>query len=125
MRALMSDVVTPPAKLCVQIVDVRERPCRKEGLAEVVNLALDLPLLIGPVRGAGPRGEVIVPGELEQAGVKANRGAGPFEDGAAKVIVDQGARDAMKRVKGLDVPPQETLERLIQREERTERARIR
>ena len=47
MRALMRDVVAPAPKLRVQIVDIDKRARRKEGVAQVLNLALDFPLLIG------------------------------------------------------------------------------
>ena len=56
MRALMRDLVAPAPKLRVQIVDIGEGPRRKEGVAEVVNLALDLALLIGPRPGVHGRG---------------------------------------------------------------------
>ena len=75
MRALMRDVVAPAPKLRVQIVDIGKRPRGKERIAQVVDLALDLALLIGPARRARPRREMIVPGELEQARMKPNRGA--------------------------------------------------
>ena len=49
---------------------------------------------------------MIVAGELEQPRMKPNRGARAFEHGAAQIVVDQGARDALKRRKGLDVAAQ-------------------
>src|SRR2546425_12013420 len=99
MRALMRDLVAPAPKLCIEIVDVGKRARRKEGLPQIVNLPFDLALLIRAVRRTGPRREMIVASELEQAWMEANRGARAFQYGAAQVIVDQGARDAMKRVK--------------------------
>ena len=125
MGTLMRDLVAPAPKLRVQIVDIDKRARRKEGVAQVLDLALDLPLLIGAARRARPRRKVIVPGELEQPRVKPNRGAGALEDGTAQVVVDQGPRDARPRLEGLDMAAQKTLERLIDREEREDGARVR
>src|SRR5262245_37056814 len=113
MRALMGDVVPPASKLDVQIVDVQEGPRGKERVAEVLNLAFDLALLIAPTGRTRPRGEVIVTGELEQAGMEADRGAGAFEDGAAQIVVHEGPRDARPRLKRLDMAAQKTLEGLV------------
>jgi hypothetical protein len=125
MRALMCDGVAPAPKLRVQILDIDKRARRKEGMPEVLDLALDLPLLVGAVRRARPRGEVIVTGELEEPRVKPNRGAGALKDRAAQVIVDQRPRNARPRVEGLDVPAQKALQRLIDGEEREDGARVR
>ena len=46
----MRDLVAPAPKLRVQIVDIGEGPGGEEGVAEVVDLALDLALLIGARR---------------------------------------------------------------------------
>jgi hypothetical protein len=83
MGTLMRDLVAPAPKLGVQILDIDKRARRKEGVAQGLDLALDLALLVGAVRRARPRGEVIVPGKLEEPRVKSNRGAGTLEDGAA------------------------------------------
>ena len=93
----MRDLVAPAAKLRVQIVDIGKGPRGKERMAEVLNLALDLALLIAAPGRTGPRGKVIVAGELEQPRMKPNGGALAFEHGTAEVVVDQGPRDALKR----------------------------
>jgi len=80
MRPLMNDLVAPAPKLGVQIVDIGKRPRGKERVAEVLDLPFDFSLLIAPPRRAGPRGEVIVPRELEQPRMKPNRAALPLED---------------------------------------------
>ena len=124
MAPLMGDVVPPAAKLGVEVVEVTKRPGRKERVAEVLDLALDFPLLIAPSRRTGPGREVIVPRELEQARVKLNRRAPPVEHGTAEIVVDQGPGTAAQGREGRDVPTQEALERLVQREEREEGARV-
>ena len=57
--------------------------------------------------------------------MKPNRGALPIEHGTAEVVVHQRARTATKRVEGLDMAAEKTLQRLVQGEERRERPRVR
>ncbi len=104
MRPLMGDLVAPAPKLGVQVVDIGKRPRGKEGVAEVLNLSLDFAFLIPPPRRAGPRREVIVPGELEQARMKPNRAALPFEHRTAEVVVDEGPRGSAQRLERVDGP---------------------
>ena len=54
MRPLMRELVAPAAKLRVEIVDIAKGPRREEGVAEVLDLPLDLPLLIPARRRARP-----------------------------------------------------------------------
>src|SRR5262245_6244568 len=125
MAALMRDLVAPAPKLRVQIVDIAKRPRGKERVPEVLNLALDFPLLIAPARRTGSGGKVIVAGELEPPRMKPNGTALTFEHGTAKVVVDEGPCNANKAVmKGLDMPAQETLKGLIEREQCRDRSRI-
>lgn len=69
-----------------------------------------------------PGGEVIVAGELQQARMKADGRARAFQDGAAHIVVDQHPRTALKRCDGLDMAAETFLERLIEGEERKDRA---
>jgi hypothetical protein len=62
MRALMRDRVAPVPKLRIQIVDIDKRARGEEGVSEVLNLALDLPLLIPATGCTRPGGEVIMAG---------------------------------------------------------------
>ena len=122
MAPLMRDSVPPAAKLGVEVVAVTKWPGRKERVAEVLDLALDFPLLIASGRRTGPGCKVRVPRELEQARVKLNRRAPPIEHDTAEVVVDQGPGTPAEGLDGRDVPAQEALERLVQREEREEGA---
>jgi hypothetical protein len=83
MGTLLRDVVAPAPKLRIQIVDIDKRASSEEGVADVLDLSLDLPLLIPATRRTGPDRKVIMAGEFEEPWVKANRRAGAFEDGAA------------------------------------------
>jgi hypothetical protein len=80
MRALVRVRVAPVAKLRIKIVDIPKRPCGEEGIAEIENLPLDFALLVPASGRAGAGGEVVVPRELEQPRMKADRGALPFQD---------------------------------------------
>ncbi len=73
--------------------------------------------LISASRCAGSGGEVVVAGELEQAGVELDGGAAAVEDGASEVVVDEGASDAAQGVEGVDVSAEEALEGLVEGEE--------
>ena len=124
MAPLMGDVVPPAAKLRVEVVEVAKGPGRKERVPEVLDLALDFPLLIAAGRRTGPGRKVIVPRELAQAGMKLNRRAPPIKHSAAEIVVDQGPGTPAQRLEGGDVSAEEALERLVQREEREEGARV-
>ena len=56
-----------------------------------MDLPFNFSLLISASRRAGARHEVVVAGELEQAGVKLYDGAAAVEHGAAEIVVDQVA----------------------------------
>lgn len=124
MRTLVRDLVAPAPKLRIQVVDIGKRARRKEGVPQVLDLSLDLPLLVGAVRRAWPRRKVIVTGELEQPRMKADCGARALEDGAAQIIVDQGPCHARPSVKGVDMAAQKALQRLIDGEEGADGARV-
>ena len=63
-------------------------------------------------------------GEVEQAGMKLHGGAAAVEHGAAQVVVHEVAGGASQRLEGVDVPPQEALQRLVEGEQRGQRARV-
>ena len=67
---------------------------------------------------------MVVAGEVEQAGMKLHGGAAAVEHGAAQVVVHQVACGASQRLAGVNVPPQEALQRLVEGEQRGQSARI-
>ena len=124
MAPLMGDRVAPLDKLRMQVVEVAEGPGGEEGVAQVLDLPLDLALLIG-ARGRARTGrEVIVAGQLQQARMKVDRAALAIEHRGFQIVVLDRARAAAQRGEGLDMPAQEALERLIEREDRVDRARV-
>ena len=72
----------------------------------------------------GPGREVVVAGEVEQAGMKLDGGAAAVEHGAAQVVVDQVAGTASQRLEGVDVSSEEALQRLVVSEQRGQRPRV-
>ena len=77
---------------------------------------MESPLFIPAGHRARLRGEVIVAGELKQAGVEANVLAEPFEDDAFQVVIQQGPRDPAHGRERLDVAAEEALQRLVEGE---------
>ena len=88
------------------------------------DLPFNFPLLISASRCTGARCEVVMAGELEQAGMKLHGGTAAVEHGAAEVVVDQVAGGASQRLEGVDVPPQEALQCLVVGEQRGQSARV-
>ena len=124
VASAVGDVVAPASELGVEVVEVAEGAGGEEGVPEVLDLAFDFPLLVSASRGAGLGREVVVAGEVEQAGVKLDSGAAAVEDRAAQVVVDEGAGDAAEGVEGVDVPAEEALQRLVEGEEGGDGARV-
>ena len=56
--------------------------------------------------------------------MKLHGGAAAVEHGAAQVVVHEVAGGASQRLEGVDVPPQEALQRLVEGEQRGQRARV-
>ena len=102
-RPLMGRVGDPLRELRVEILDRREAPGREEGVAQVLDHALHAAFLITPGHGAGLRREVVVAGELEQPRVEADVLAGPLEDDAFQVVIQQDSRAPTQRGERLDV----------------------
>ena len=124
MQTLMGDLVPPALELRIEIIDIAKGPRGEERVAEVADLALDLALLIPARRRTGPRREIIMSRQFEQARVKPDRGALTFEHRTFQIVVDQGPRGSAEDLKGLDMATQKTLEGLVQGEVREERARV-
>ena len=119
------DLVEPRRELLVEILDGTKRSGLEEGLAQVAHATLDAPLLVATRDGARLGGEVVVPGELEDARVEADEFAAALEDGALQVVVQDRPRHAAERFERGDVPAQEALGRLVEVEAGEQRARPR
>src|SRR3972149_4596865 len=96
---------------------------REEAVAQVLDRALNLTLFIPPVWGTGFWRVVIVAGEIEDSRMKADVVPGALQDDALQVVVENGPGDAVKRIERLDVPAQEALHRLVEREASVDRPR--
>ena len=103
MGPLMGAVVAPLRELRIEIVDIAKGAGRKEGVAEIANLAFDFTLLIPARRRAGPRGEMIMAREFEQPRMEANRRALPLEHGTLQVVVHEGPRRSAEDLKRVDM----------------------
>ena len=118
------DLVAPAAKLGIEIVGIAKGPRRKERMAEVLDLSLDLALLIAAPRRTRLGREAVVPGQFQQARMKLNRRAPSIEDRAPQVVIHQRTGDPPEGVERRDMASEKTLERLVEGEEREERARV-
>src|SRR5205814_1813608 len=87
-----------------------------KSVAQVLDRALDLALLVSAPRCTRPGGEMIVAGELENTRVIAHVLAGALEHDALEIVVEQHARRATEGLEGFDVAADEALERLVERE---------
>ena len=115
----------PRGELSIEVGDVRKPPRREEGMPQVLDRPLDLAFLVAAIRGARFRGEVIMPGQLEQPWVVADVVAHPLEDDALQIVVEECAGNPMERVERFHVAAQETLERLVEHEARVDGSRPR
>ncbi len=122
-RPRMGPLGPPAQELGVEILDVAERPCGKEAIAEEADLALDASLLVAPRHVARPRQEVVVAGELEQSGMELDGTALACQNGGLEVVVEKRPGGSAKGGEGFDVTPQEALHRLVEREEDVEGTR--
>src|SRR5262249_21498484 len=113
---LMGGLGDPLRELRVEILERGEAARGEERVAEVLNQPFGGALFIAPSHGAGLWGEVVVPRELEQAGVEANVFAIALEDDAFQVVVEEGPRDAAEGGEGLDMAPEKALESLVEGE---------
>src|SRR6202453_206800 len=114
--------VDPRVELGIEVIDGVERSCSKEGFAKIAHASLDAALLIASRHGAGLWREVVVTGEVEDAGMESNEIPLALEDGALEVVVQDRTRDSPKRDKCGEVSPEEALGGLVEVEAGEERA---
>lgn len=122
-RACRSDALGPVDDLLVEVGDTREGTGGEEGVAKVLDRALDLALLVAAIGSAWLGREVIVPGELEDPRIESDVLADALEDDALEVVVEERPRHAAEGLKGEDVAPGEALGRLVEDKAGEDRAR--
>ena len=85
-RALMSHLVAPLESLAVKIGEGGEGARGEEILTYILDGPFDAPFFISSGRAARTRGEVVVRGEFQEAGVEVNGIAIALQDHAAEVV---------------------------------------
>src|SRR5581483_8214402 len=100
----------------VEVRDRGEGPRGEEGVAEVLDHALHATLLVAAGHRTRLGREVVMAGELEEPRMEADVLAAALEDDALQVVVQEHPRDPAQGGEGLDMPPQEALQRLIEGE---------
>lgn len=114
--------LAPAAEAAVEVVKVVEGVGFEAG-GGVLNDPFDTSFFVGPAGGAGPGGEAIVAGEVEESGVVGDLGLSAGDDGF-EVVVAVGAGDAPDLAEGLDVAFEEELHRASWEEVSVEVARV-
>lgn len=114
--ASVGHALDPVGELGVEALYRGESAGLKEAVAQVLDGALDLALLVAAVGRAGLGGEVVVARHEEHRLVEADVVAGPVEDDALQVVVEDGARDAAERAERGDVAAHEALHGLVEGE---------
>src|SRR6266498_2457050 len=112
----MGHRIPPVPGLAVKVRQISERAGGKEGMANILDGALDAPFLGAAEGPARLGGEVIMAAELEQARMKVNGIAAAFEDHGFKVIVQNGSGGASPGAKGVHMAPQKVLQCLVEKE---------
>jgi hypothetical protein len=78
--------VAPQRCLRVEIGEIGECASSEKTLAHVSNGTLNAAILIAACRCDGTRFIAVMPSELEQGGMKANRVALPLQDGTFEIL---------------------------------------
>ena len=86
--AFGGQAVTPGGGLIVEIVKARPAPGSEEGVADVLDGALDPALFVAARHGDGPWLETVVPGKLEQRWMQADGVAASFKHSTLEVVVE-------------------------------------
>ena len=90
----------------IEIVQILEGAGGEEGVADEADRPLDPALLIPPCWSHGTGLEVVVGGEFQQSGMKADRLPHALEHGTLEIIVEQDTRHRIEKGEGLDVTAQ-------------------
>jgi len=115
-RARMGDLGDPAGQLRVEIRHRAERARGKERVTEEADHSFHTAFFIPAGHRARLGGEVVMAGEFEHVRMEADVIADALEDHALQIVVQDGAGHALEGGEGLDVPRQETLERLVEGE---------
>ena len=92
----MRDVGDPARQLRVEVLDRAERARGEERVPKEAEESFDPAFLIAAGHRTRLRGEVIVARELEQARMKPDVIADPFEDDALQIVVEDRAGHALR-----------------------------
>ena len=121
----VSDLIPPAAGLAIEVGQGSKGAGGKERGANVLDRSFHASFFIPPSHMAGPGGEVVVSGQLQQSGMKANGIAAALHHYAFKVVVKENSGASTPLRKGPHVAAQEVLQRLVKEKLQGQRARIR
>ena len=121
----VSDLIPPAAGLAIEVGQGSKGAGGKERGANVLDRSFHASFFIPPSHMAGPGGEVVVSGQFQQSGMKANGIAAALQHYAFKVVVKENSGASTPLRKGPHVAAQEVLQRLVKEKLQGQRARIR
>src|SRR5262245_2344231 len=110
----MRNLVSPGPRLEIELLQIREGAGRKKRMADVLNGAFDSPFFVTTSRPARAGGEVIVRAQFQQARMKMDRIAAPFDHYRPQVVVIDSSHHASQVREGIDVAEQKSLQALIE-----------
>src|SRR5271157_319149 len=114
--ALMGDLVAPLEGLAVEIRQGGEGAGREKAVTDILNGALDAAFFPPRARTAGPGGEVVVGGKLQEAGVEVDGVAAALQDDTAEVVGFQAPRRSPPVGEGVDMAEEKILQALVEEE---------
>src|SRR5882672_8692494 len=114
--ALVRDVIAPLERLSIALFERGESATRPERIAHIADGTFHPALLIARAHLARAWNEVMVSRQFQQAGIEEDLIVAAFEYGAAQVVIQDDARHAGERFKGMHVTAQEVFHHLIEEE---------
>ena len=105
----VSDLIPPAAGLVIEVGQGGKGAGGKERGANVLDSSFHASFFISPSHMTGPGGEMVVSGQLQQPGMKANGVAAALQNYAFKVVVKESSGAATPLREGPHVAAQEVL----------------
>src|SRR3954449_11961921 len=105
--ALMCHLVPPYQSLTIAFSQRGECPPGPERITDITDGSLHTTLFIAGPHLTGTGCEMIVSAEFQQARIELNQIAAPLQYGCLEIVIENNARLAAPRLKGMHMAPQE------------------
>ena len=121
---ICGDTIAPGFSLSIKIFQIDEFAGSEKAQAYESDGPFDFAFFVAPGYGHRAWLVAVVPGEVQQGRMKADRVAATFDHGAFKIIVQQDPRDAAPSREGTNMSAQEIFHASVQEEAQINRPRI-